>query len=58
MNTEKTDGWCMPRGIDRGFFRGRALRVGLVFLLCLAVVFVCHLFETSCAAGHVQTTAY
>ena len=47
MDTVKPDGWCKPRSIYRSFFSSGVLTAGVVFLVCLAVVLVCHLFETS-----------
>lgn len=46
MNTIKSDGWCKPRSIYRSFFSSGVLTAGVVLIVCLAVVLVCHLFET------------
>ena len=46
MSTIKSDGWCKPRSIYRSFFSSGVLTAGVVLIVCLAVVLVCHLFET------------
>ena len=46
MDTVKPDGWCKPRSIYRSFFSSGVLTAGIVFLVCLVVMLVCHLFET------------
>ena len=40
------DGWRKPRSIYRSFFGSGVLTAGVVLIVCLAVVLVCHLFET------------
>ncbi len=46
MKETKTDGWRKPRSIYRSFFGSGVLTVGVIALVCLVVVVVCHLFET------------
>ena len=46
MNELINDGWCKPRSIYRSFFSSGVPTAGVVSLVCLAVVLVCHLFET------------
>ena len=40
------DGWRKPRSIYRSFFGSGVLTVGVIAIVCLVVVLVCHLFET------------
>ena len=40
------DGWRKPRSIYRSFLGSGALTVGVIAIVCLVVVLVCHLFET------------
>ena len=46
MKERIEDGWCKPRSIYRSFFSSGVLTAGVVLFVCLAVVLVCHLFET------------
>ena len=40
------DGWRKPRSIYRSIFGSGVLTVGVIAIVCLIVVVVCHLFET------------
>ena len=40
------DGWRKPRSIYRSFFGSGVLTIGVIAVVCLLVVLVCHLFET------------
>ena len=40
------DGWRKPGSIYRSFFGSGVLTVGVIAIVCLVVVVVCHLFET------------
>ena len=46
MIEKAKDGWRKPRSIYRSFFGSGVLTAGVVLIVCLAVVLVCHLFET------------
>ena len=46
MKEVGTDGWRKPRSSYRSFFGSGELTVGLIAIVCLVVVVVCHLFET------------
>ena len=46
MNMQTKDGWRKPRSIYRSFFGSGVLTVGVIAIVCLVVVVVCHLFET------------
>ena len=48
MNSVQPDGWCKPRSIYRSFSSSGMLTAGVVFLVCLAVVLVCHLGLNKC----------
>ena len=40
------DGWRKPRSIYRSFFGSGVSTVGVIAVVCLVVVLICHLFET------------
>ena len=40
------DGWRKPRSIYRSFFGRGVPTVGVIAVVCLVVVLICHLFET------------
>ena len=46
MRVVNSDGWRKPRSIYRSFFGSGVLTVGVIAIVCLIVVVVCHLFET------------
>ena len=46
MKEPTKDGWRKPRSIYRSFFGSGELTVGVIAVVCLVVVLVCHLFET------------
>jgi hypothetical protein len=46
MIEKAKDGWRKPRSIYRSFFGSGVLTAGVIAVVCLLVVLVCHLFET------------
>lgn len=46
MKGPTKDGWRKPRSIYRSFFGSGVLTIGVIAVVCLLVVLVCHLFET------------
>ncbi len=46
MIEKAKDGWRKPRSIYRSFFGSGVLTIGVIAIVCLVVVLVCHLFET------------
>ena len=46
MKEPTKDGWWKPRSIYRSFFGSGVLTVGVIAIVCLVVVVICHLFET------------
>ena len=58
MNMQTKDGWRKPRSIYRSFFGSGVLTAGVVLFVCLAVVLVCHLFETPPPAANALRYTY
>ena len=45
MIEKAKDGWRKPRSIYRSFFGSGVLTIGVIAVVCLVLVLVCHLFE-------------
>lgn len=57
MNKPTKDGWRKPRSIYRSFFGSGVVTVGVIAIVCLVVVLVCHLFETPTLEANVLRDA-